>query len=277
MIKNRHLKRTAITMVLFVVSPFLAFAQTVSIYIVKKGDTIESISKRKSVSIETLLNLNPEASRGVYEGMELQIPNEKGQEFKEKHDVQQYDSNVVTESEDKGKWVMSYEVGYGFLDKEEGTSGSAYEYRATIGANYVLPYGLYSGIRIGYNSSNYYSHAYANKTNYSGEVTCHLLCIPLELGYRATFNSNKNVGIAPFAGIDLNVGISGKQKIKINKTEESQNLEIGGKLGVGARVGLRLLLWGFDVTGSYVFPLNEKQKGYFGEKSYPEISFGCGF
>ena len=279
----RQFKRVSILVVFLVIGVLSSIAQTVSFYVVKKGDTIESIAKKYNVSKDILLTLNQDASKGIYEGMELQIPiGNKQSNYDSNNSTDNYSGSSVNFSNNvntdaQGTWEISYELGYGFLKKEEGANGSAYEYRATFGANYVLPYGLYSGIRIGYNSSNYYSYAYANKVSYSGEITCHLLCIPLELGYRATFNSAKTAGIAPFAGIDLNVGLSGKQKVKINKDEESVDLKIGGKIGIGARIGLRLLIWGFDVTGSYVFPLNDKQKGYFGEKSFPEISIGCGF
>ena len=65
-------------------------------------------------------------------------------------------------------------------------------------------------------------------------------------------------------------------RLFFNKEETSEDLKIGGKIGVGGRVGLRLLLWGFNLSGTYVFPFNDKQKQFFGEKSYPELTIGFG-
>ena len=46
---------------------------------------------------------------------------------------------------------------------------------------------------------------------------------------------------------------------------------------MGARVGIRVHLMGFDITGSYQIPLNDKQKGWFGKDAFPEISLAWGF
>lgn len=280
---NCHIKYMTILLVFLLFGVLSSIAQSVSFYVVKKGDNLESIAKKYNVSKEMILTINQDASKGIFEGMELQIPVGDKQYYMDSNNSNDNYSNSSdvsvnkTQTSAQGNWVVAYEAGYGFLKKEEGVSGSAYEYRVSIGANYVFPYGLYAGLRIGYNSSNYYSYAYANRTTYTGEIKCHLLCIPIELGYRTTFDSDKTTGVAPFTGLDLNVGLSGKQKIKINNNANNTNLKVGGDIGVGARIGLRLLLWDFDITASYVFPLNDKQKDYFGVKSYPEISFGCGF
>lgn len=75
MIKIRLLKRTAITMALLVASTFLALAQSTKVHTVKHGETLESIAKKYSVKKEDILNINQEASKDLYPGMELFIPN----------------------------------------------------------------------------------------------------------------------------------------------------------------------------------------------------------
>lgn len=274
--KNSIMRLIAVIAIAFF-STIYVTAQSVRYHVVKEGETLSSIAKKYSVKKSDIVSMNPDAAKEIFAGMELQIPSGKSLIYSDEIDIKDnVADNVVNKTDDNGKWEMSYEIGYGFLPKEEGLNESSYEYRATMGANYILPYGLYAGARIGYNSSNYYSYVYANKTSCSSDIKCHLLCIPIEIGYRFLFDSNKKIGFAPFAGIDFNIGLSGKQKIKLNKEETSEDLKIGGKIGVGGRVGLRLLLWGFNLSGTYVFPFNDKQKQFFGEKSYPELTIGFG-
>ena len=88
------------------------------------------------------------------------------------------------------------------------------------------------------------------------------------------------MGLIPFVGFNTNIGLSGKYKQKTLGTggeESSKKLKIGGKVGIGARVGIRVHLMGFDITGSYQIPLNDKQKGWFGKDAFPEISLAWGF
>lgn len=74
----RDFKRVSILVVFLVIGVLSSIAQTVSFYVVKKGDTIESIAKKYNVSKDILLTLNQDASKGIYEGMELQIPSGAG-------------------------------------------------------------------------------------------------------------------------------------------------------------------------------------------------------
>ena len=244
------------------------------------------------MSKEDIVKLNPDAAQFVYVGMELTIPEaEKEVEIvdtvvKEKqtsnentaiNNVEEKTNGLYNETNDYQKWVGCYEFCYGFLKKIEGVKGGAGAIKATFGTNYFHSKALYTGIRIGYNSSTFtteitYTGGYENT-----ETTCHLLCIPLELGCKLTFNESRTLGFTPFAGLDVNIGLSGKAKIKQNREETSSKLDIGGKLGVGARVGLKLCLWGFNVIGAYVFPINKKQEDFFGKDAYPEVAIGFGF
>lgn len=100
----------------------------------------------------------------------------------------------------------------------------------------------------------------------------HFITIPLELGYRLT-TKDRLWGVIPFAGLGFNIGLSGKSEYDKEKTD----LKIGGKLGVEARAGLRVSLHGFQIIGSYHFPMNSKQEGFFGEDAYPELAIGWQF
>lgn len=152
-------------------------------------------------------------------------------------------------------------------------------YEATVGANYRLPYNLYIGARIGYNSANYTGLIKIEGQNINAKQKYHLLEIPIEFGYSLK-NESETLGLIPFVGFNTNIGLSGKYKQRILGTggkEEPQKVKIGGKVGIGARVGVRVCLWGFDITGSYQIPLNDKQKGWFGKDAFPEITLAWGF
>ncbi len=160
------------------------------------------------------------------------------------------------------KWALAAELGYGFLDD----AGSL---KMTVGASYFVYKDLYIQARMGYNS--YLYHKY--ETGSSFDVELGFITLPLEIGYRVVTN-NKRWGIVPFAGIGVNIGVSAK--VEYGDTEYKAE-GVKGKIGAEARVGLRLVLGGFLVTGSCYFPLNSKQEEFFGEDAYPEVSIGYAF
>lgn len=152
-------------------------------------------------------------------------------------------------------------------------------YEATVGANYRLLYNLYIGARIGYNSANYTGLINIEGQNINAKQNYHLLEIPIEFGYSLK-NESETLGLIPFVGFNTNIGLSGKYKQRTLGTggkEESQKIKIGGKVGIGARIGVRVCLWEFDITGAYQIPLNDKQKGWFGKEAFPEITIAWGF
>lgn len=175
--------------------------------------------------------------------------------------------NQTTE-EDFQKWGFADEVGYGFLDMD-----GAYVIRGTIGASYSFTKNFYTQAQIGYNGFNLYDSYKSGKysrTTIEGEM--HFITIPIELGYRIT-TENRLWGVIPFAGLGFNIGLSGESKVG----DYEADVEIGGKLGVEGRAGLRVVLCGIQVTGSYHFPLNSKQEDFFGEDAYPELAVGVAF
>ena len=164
------------------------------------------------------------------------------------------------------EWSFVDELGYGFLE------GKAWAYKATIGANYSFTNNFYLQGQIGYNSSNLNELIKTGKYSYDNyEMNAHFITLPFEVGYRVT-TENRLWGFIPFAGLGFNIGLGGKSKYE----DIENDLEIGGKLGVEARIGLRICLHGFQLTGSYHLPMNSKQEDFFGEDAYPELSIGFG-
>lgn len=282
MIHESFYKRTTVMVVAVLFCAASAMAQIIRKHVVKQGETLEQIAKKYSVKKSDILEWNFEANKDIYPGMELQILSKTASPSNETNI--QHAKSVTNGKADnsgvfsKGHLSCAFEIGYGFLKKPEGMSGNCFEYRATLGCNYFITDNLYAGARIGYNSSNItlgerYEGGYTNT-----KVTFHMLCLPLEVGYAFTFDSQKKVALAPFAGIDFNIGLKGKVKEKSYGTDESSDdVKIGGKIGVGFRAGLTISLWDWALSGAYVLPINDNQKGFFQEDGFPEITLGFKF
>ena len=289
------IKKLFLSAVFSAVSVF-AMAQVQNVtHVVQRGETIESIAKYYHVSVDDINKANPNADGMVYVGMKLVVPvKNQAQEIVSgtqvenavsvSNETKPSDSSLAMEShqdtpsvsnDTETPWAFTFEIGYGFIK-----GSSNYQYEATIGANYHLPFNLYAGARIGYNGANYNvsgtddeGHSATLETQY------HFIEIPVELGY-ALATPNKNWAIVPFVGINANIGLTGKSKYKTlgSGGEKYEGKEkIGGKIGFEAKLGIRLRLAGFNISGSYHMPLNDKQKGWFGKDAYPEISIGFGF
>ena len=279
------IKKMILSVLLCTVCVFtMAQSQTVT-HVVQRGETIESIAEYYKVSVEDINKANPNADGIVYVGMKLNIPtsskpqivsnndNQGGSTYTQENNIKHHSNNKVyqehkykaakNEDEKVGKFEFAGELGFGFI---KGADNFMYE--ATVGANYRLPYNLYIGARIGYNSANYTGLIKIEGQNINAKQNYHLLEIPIEFGYSLK-NESETLGLIPFVGFNTNIGLSGKYKQRI--------LGTGGKVGIGARVGVRVCLWGFDITGSYQIPLNDKQKGWFGKDAFPEITLAWGF
>lgn len=285
-------KKIILSVLLCTVCMFtMAQSQTVT-HVVQRGETIESIAQYYNVSVEDINKANPNADGVVYVGMKLNIPTSSDfskttpkeapknmapiqKQVTENHTENYVKHNDTQNNDEKvGKFEFAGELGFGFI---KGADNFMYE--ATVGANYRLPYNIYVGARIGYNSANYIGLTKYEGRSIEVEQKYHFLEIPLELGYSLK-NTSETLGVIPFVGFNTNIGLSGKNKLRTLGTggkTESQKVKIGGKVGLGARVGVRVCLWGFDITGSYQIPLNDKQKGWFGKDAFPEITLAWGF
>lgn len=246
--------------------------QTVKKHIVDRGETLASIASLYGVTQEEIIQLNPDAARFVYVGMELSIPERReipattftAEENKSQKQIPQTEAQIKDSTFPASKLKFCFEIGYGFLD-DGGMGGSAFAYEITMGANYYFLDKAYAGARIGYNSSS--------SSNQIVDNSFHFLEIPLEAGYE-WFTSNGKFGLIPFGGFDFNIGLKGKTEIKrIGETDA----KIGGKTGIDMRLGLRFNIMSFILSGSYHIPLNDNQKAFFGKDAYPEISIGWQF
>lgn len=177
-------------------------------------------------------------------------------------EVQTKDSGRSYSSYSNSRFIPTMDLGYGFVDSD------GYSYEVTLGVNYEFVRNLYIGARIGYlgGGYNYYSNDYG--MNVAVDCSTHFIAIPIELGY--TLVNDRYFGVTPFVGAGFNIGLSGK--VEVNDYEE--DLEMGGEIGIDARAGLRVMLGGFTISGTYHFPLNDNQEAFFGDDAYPEISIG---
>lgn len=259
---------------------------------VARGESLQSIAKKYNISVDRLLESNPGARKLFYVGLKLEIP--ENVLTAENTSVQQEpaapaeDNHAQTESQsepesdpDKPGITITTLVEYGFLSKESGMKGNNYTYAFTVGANYYFMHsgrGVFAGANIGYNSANYHQSQISRGEYVISESTSHFITLPVHIGY--TFASANNLfGISPYAGIDFNFCVGGEMKMKANAAGQQLNIEnkFEKKVGIDARVGAFLRIYGFNVGAAYVIPLNDNQKMYFGKDSYIAISIAYGF
>ena len=172
-------------------------------------------------------------------------------------------------------------IEYGFLTKEDDAKGTNYTYAYSIGGNYYFMHrmsGVFAGARIGYNSANYNHYESYRGSYYTSTSTAHFITLPINAGY-AFATENRNLALTPYAGVDFNFCVGGKNKTegRIEGVQIDRESKFKKKVGLDARIGILLRLWGFNIGASYVMPLNKNQKQYFGDESYIAINLGCGF
>lgn len=283
-------------LILFAVSvavPMNAGAQATVRHTVDRGETLTSIAKKYNTTEDKIKELNPEAGQFIYVGMELMIPagktdavtdNPTGQKnitpedvsvIKEIPTVRQteeyHDTNMPgTTSSDFRRWNPSFYIAYGFLQKPKGTENHCYTYSASIGTNYNITEAFYVGARLGYTMSSYSGLLYSRSTN----TTYHFIGIPVETGYKISIIPDK-FQLIPYVGIDTNIAVKGKMTVGAGESKDENDIDdIGGKISLGARAGIRFSINNFCLGGAYAIPLNDNCKGAFGENGYFEISIG---
>lgn len=190
-------------------------------------------------------------------------------------------SDAAEQVDDQPGTAFTVMLEYGFLPKLEGVNGNNFTYAFTAGANYYFIHrdaGLFAGARIGYNSANYNAMIKTGQASYTNITSeAHFITLPINAGYSLA-TANRKFAITPLAGIDVNFCVGGKNKVKnIGHNSNSQETKFAKKVGFDARVGAQLRIYSFNVGASYVIPLNDNQKAYFGEDSYVAINIGYGF
>lgn len=167
--------------------------------------------------------------------------------------LKSFDDDTRSQNVEVVKTNTGYNYNYftpGFvptMDIEYGWFENGYTYEATIGTNYEFVKNLYVGARIGYlgTGSSY------NILGMSFSSDAHYISLPLEFGY--TLVSESKFGVVPFVGLGLAMGLTGKSKYDGYESK----LDIGGEFSIDGRVGLRLMLAGWTISGTYHFPLND--------------------
>lgn len=274
-------KRCVIALMLvFACNALYAQTETVT-HIVERGETLGSIAQKYNVTTEAIVELNPEAAQFVYIGMELLIPIKKSEAVITQPSAltpvatqtpnSQNQRKAVNSEDDFKHWVPAFQTGYGILHKPKGVKGTWFSYNMTLGFNYFIDHSVYTGIRIGYNSSSQDNYSTKTKTNY------HYVSIPVEVGYKLSVG-NSPIAIAPYGGFDLNFCV--KEKVKKGSGSDATKKSVDaakGEVAAAARLGLRITCYGGGIGVAYVFHINDNQKNFFSEKPYPEINLGFSF
>ncbi len=254
---------------------------------VERGETLQSIASKYNITEAQLLEANPGVDQLFYAGLILNIPESIGSNRSlairqtTVPETNTYSNDNNEDFDDKPNVAFTAMIEYGFLPKVEGVKGTNYTYAITVGANYFMHRnsGVFAGARIGYNSANYngsFKEATASYYNMTSEA--HFITLPINAGY--TFASNNRLwAISPYVGIDANFCVGGKYKQKhiTAGSSDKSKMKMDKKVGFDARIGAQLRIFGFNVGVSYVFPLNDNQKAYFGKDSYVAINLGFGF
>lgn len=272
------------------------FAQT---HTVARGESLQSIAAKYNITETQLIEANPGVDKLFYVGLKLNIPQSLesvststatsiATQTQPATSQTSTSANNATSSNDKNDFddkpgaAFTIMLEYGFLPKMEGTSGTNYTYAFTAGANYYFMHreaGVFAGARVGYNSANYNALIRNGVGSYTSmTLDSHFISIPINAGY--TFaNSKRQFAITPYAGIDPNfcVGSKYKQKEISSGSSDKSETKLKNKVGFDARIGAQLRIYGFNIGASYVFPLNDNQKMYFGDDSYLAINIGFGF
>ncbi len=302
-----YLKHSLATVIALGMCIASAMAQAPETHIVSRGETLKSIAEHYGTTTDAIIELNPEAAQLVYVGMELTIPAKSAKDITPTNKTTnastaiaitqrnmsispdsasstQATANPKTVIEDAAqdeselpieqkfnKWELSYELGYGFLKKEKGLNGNVFAMTLGWGANYyVVPNLAYLGARLGWSTSSvHYKSRYNEGFNYDYDYEHHFISLPIELGFRI----GKKFAIVPYASLGFNLCIVAKHKIDDVKVDN----DLGGKVGIDAKLGGRLSFNGFNIGAAYVMALNDNQKFFYGEKGYMQIAVACGF
>lgn len=94
--------------------------------------------------------------------------------------------------------------------------------------------------------------------------------VPVELGLRL-LDKKKMYGVILFGSMMCNIATSGT----VTMLNHEKDLAIGGDIGVATRLGIRIHLSGVELTGSYHIPINNNQKGWYGDEAFLELTVGA--
>ena len=257
MIKIRLLKRTAITMALLVASTFFALAQSPKVHTVKRGETLESIAKKYSVKKEEILNINQEASKDLYPGMELFIPNKSSSSSNYGNVASSDDSQGGQSVDNDRSNRMSYEVND---TRYQQFVGKGFEAHTGIGkfSNESQVFSDYTSFGVGFSASALFSehspffvdtgvnliYTKSKEEDHGFKTTFTMISstIPLNVGYIIAIPNTK-VAFCPFVGLSGKFHYYGKFKTKYNGESESYNVFDESDMGKDNKYNDMQLAW----------------------------------
>lgn len=257
MIKIRLLKRTAITMALLVASTFLALAQSPKVHTVKQGETLESIAKKYSVKKEEILNINQEASKDIYPGMELFIPNKSSSSSNYGNVAYSDDSQGGQSVDNDRSNKMSYEVND---TRYQQFVGKGFETHTGIGkfSNESQGFSNYTSFGVGFSTSALFSehspffvetelnliYTKSKEEEHGVKTTFTMISstLPLNVGYIIAIPNTK-VAFCPFVGLSGKFHYYGKIKTEYKGESESSNVFDESDMGKDNKYNDLQLAW----------------------------------
>lgn len=258
---------------------------------VVRGESIESIANNYKISKEALIKANPGIDSLFYVGMKIRIPSDERTSTSAYNEVSSANESIITnvnngnkkqkdfnnsgqESEDLPTpgVEMAFKLSYGFIPKPEGSSQSPWAFAAVIGANYWFVdklSGPFAGAMIGYDSSSFLTSSISSETKSS----CHFVSVPINIGYALTIVNNK-FALTPYVGLSPKFCVKATGESKMYG--ESIKYDIKKKFSLDLSYGVALRIMGLNIIGAFSTPLNDAQKGYFGDETYFNIGIGFG-
>lgn len=161
-------------------------------------------------------------------------------------------------AQDVNSFGISAKISKPCIDNMEGSVNGG------VGIRYNITGLCYTGVQIEY-------------TQIQGRVEgakmdMDFVSIPMEIGCRIVENKY-GFGIAPFAGIGINIATSGELEVMMRK----KSMDIGGKTGVDLRFGINLIVGDcIEIGARYHIPVNSRQEDFFGKDAYFSVSLGAG-
>lgn len=258
---------------------------------VARGESIESIANKYHITPQALIKANPGLDSLFYIGMKINIPEEAVEhnanddssdsissaynmvsvETEIPHNVK--DKKEPNSEETEGSGIeVALRLSYGFIPKPEGLSQSPWAFAAAVGANYWFTeklVGPFAGAMIGYDS--------ASSTSYMSDceikTSSHFISIPISAGYALSV-INKKFSITPYVGFSPKFCVKASGETKIHG--ESIKYDGDKEFAIDLSYGVSLRTMGLNIIGAFSTPLNDAQKGYFGDKTYFSIGIGFG-
>lgn len=229
--KSNFYGKMVIMTAVFLLTTLSAVAQDIRIHVVSEGETIATISKKYSVTKETILQINPEASRGIFPGMELQLPDKNssgGNNYGEYDANQGYQADGYTTSENSAEYSSEYmkyvgkglmaDVGIGKFSHKNGGSKDYSSY--SVGFAFSALFGEKSPLYFESHYNIIYTYNKEEEYGCTSKLTMISSNIPVNIGCIIAI-PNTNFALCPYAGLSGKFHFYGKLKEEYGGESES--------------------------------------------------------